>query len=452
MYAIGLDIGTTSVCGIFHDAESGEIVRSLTLPNDCFVSTGKEWAKEQDPKALIGKLKGILDELLSENKKVISIGLTGQMHGIVYLDSKGNPISTLRIWQDGRGNLPYKDNRTYASYMTEKTGYSLASGYGTVTWFYDMLNGQLPDGTVTFSTIHGLAAMMLASKSKPLLHSSDAASLGLFDISRGSFDTTATEKLGLDSRMLPDICGNCAVMGEYKGIPVSVAIGDNQASFIGSVSDVEHSLLVNVGTGSQISCFAKEISESSIYDCRPLLDRRYILAGSSLCGGRAYAMLESLFRQIAEEVSGNSIKSAYPAMDRIMSDADACDEPLSVSTLFAGTRSAPNKRGSVENIGIDNLDMKHLCDGFMCGMADELYGLYCEMKPHINSEKHCMIGSGNGIRNNIPLKRRFERIFGLPMLIPRHSEEAAFGASLYALTAAGAFPDIYHAQRLIKYN
>lgn len=52
-----------------------------------------------------------------------------------------------------------------------------------------------------------------------------------------------------------------------------------------------------------------------------------------------------------------------------------------------------------------------------------------------------MVGSGNGIRYNKPLITRFERIFGLPLRIPSHKEEAAFGASLYGLIAAGIYPD-----------
>ena len=122
MYAIGLDIGTTSVCGILHDAVSGEVIKTHTEKNDSFISLPNTWAKEQDPVRLLNILKTIADDLLSEGKEVVSIGMTGQMHGIVYLNAEGEPVSSLRIWQDGRGNLPYKDGMTYASYMTEKTG------------------------------------------------------------------------------------------------------------------------------------------------------------------------------------------------------------------------------------------------------------------------------------------------------------------------------------------
>ena len=48
----------------------------------------------------------LLDQLLERYPQTASIGLTGQMHGIVYLDREGRCISPLYTWQDGRGNLP----------------------------------------------------------------------------------------------------------------------------------------------------------------------------------------------------------------------------------------------------------------------------------------------------------------------------------------------------------
>lgn len=90
MYSIGLDIGTTSVCGILIDATDGRVIKTRTEKNDSFLTTPNDWAKEQNPKRLLSILKSIADDLLGEGKeKVVSIGLTGQMHGNVYLNTDG---------------------------------------------------------------------------------------------------------------------------------------------------------------------------------------------------------------------------------------------------------------------------------------------------------------------------------------------------------------------------
>lgn len=449
MYSVGLDIGTTSVCGILVDVTSGEIKKSLTLDNDTFINTENSFEKIQDAQKLISIAKTILEEL-TEKAKPLCIGITGQMHGIVYLNNKGEILSPLKIWQDGRGDLPYKNGLSYAEYMSEVTGYPLATGYGAVTYFYDSVNSLVPEGTAKFCTIHDLLAMTLGGRTTPLVHTSDAASFGLFNLKENKFDTEAIKKLGLNPEIFPDVCDGFKIVGNYGDIPVSAAIGDNQASFSGSVKVPENAILINVGTGSQISCFSNIVPENKNIDCRPLLSNSYIMAGSSLCGGRSYALLEKLFREIAEIVTGEKVKSAYPAMDRVMEGYSGKNE-LFVSTLFDGTRQNPEKRGKIENISTENLNMASLCDGFMWGMVDELYAMFEAMKPYLKNEKTLLVGSGNGIRNNLPLKARFEEKFGLKMHIPKGKEEAAFGALLYSLVAAGIKSDFNEAASLIKY-
>ena len=450
MYSIGIDIGTTSVSGIIHNITTGEIIKSITVPNDSFLETAFPWAKLQDPNRLLELAKGVLDELLGLEKQVVAIGVTGQMHGIVYLDRKGNPVSDLVIWQDGRGDLQYKDDMTYAEFIKSETGYNVATGYGGVTFFYDSVNGLVPEDADVFCTIHDLVAMNLAGLKRPVTHPSDAASLGLFDLKNGRFDKDAIEKLGLKVFMFPEVSGDTAVLGKYRDIPVSVAIGDNQASFLGSVSNMNESFLINVGTGSQVSVFTKSVPDNDSVDCRPLVDGGYILAGSSLCGGRAYAILEKLFREIASAVTGTEIKSAYPMMDAITENFDGGD--LLVNTQFSGTRENPEIRGSITNINTENLTAAALCDGFMYGMANELYEMYHAMKPYTDVKPRFAVGSGNGIRNNKALRKRFEKIFKIPLVIPKNREEASFGASLFALVSARVFRDFEAAGKLIIYE
>ncbi len=64
-----------------------------------------------------------------------SIGMTGQMHGMLYVDHRGEAVSPLYTWQDGNGNELTKDGRTYAEILGEATG-TAASGYGLTTHYY----------------------------------------------------------------------------------------------------------------------------------------------------------------------------------------------------------------------------------------------------------------------------------------------------------------------------
>lgn len=450
MFSIGLDIGTTTVCGLLIDAQTGRTERVVTLPNDSSLPGQHSWERLQDPSRLLSLVRALLDELLSANLPVACIGLTGQMHGILYLDEDGAPLTSLITWQDGRGDQMHSGSQSFAQHMQEVTGYPCATGYGLVTCFYDMTRGLLPRHAVSICTIHDWIAMCLTGNTRPLVHASDAASLGLFSLKDGCFDRTAIASLGLSHALLPKVCAGFTLAGEYRGIPVAAAIGDNQASFLGSVADIENSLLVNIGTGGQISCFSETLPGGDI-DCRPLVGSGCLLVGSSLCAGRAYAMLEAFFREVAQTVTGISVESAYPAMDRLLSQYGGEYAPLDVSTCFSGTRTFPQKRGEIRNIGTDNLHMAALCDGFLRGMAEEIHGMYRDMCFCLREEKRFLVGSGNGIRRNALLRQKFEQLFGLPMLLPAHKEEAAFGASLYALVASGHLRNMEEAGRLICY-
>ena len=52
-------------------------------------------------------------------------------------------------------------------------------------------------------------------------------------------------------------------------ISVSVAIGDNQANFLGSVRDLQEEVLVNIGTGSQMSMLQDTPCAENDLELRP---------------------------------------------------------------------------------------------------------------------------------------------------------------------------------------
>lgn len=85
-------------------------------------------------------------------------------------------------------------------------------------------------------------------------------------------------------------------------------------------------------------------------------------------------------------------------------------------------------------------------------MAQELYGLYLEMLRAGAKMPQMLTGSGNAIRKNPALRQAFELLFGMPLYIPAHNEEAAFGAALYAMAASGLASSLRAAQALIRYE
>ncbi len=449
MHAIGLDIGTTSLCAVVLDVATGRVVETVTQENDSALPAAHAWERMQDPARILSAAEALVERLIRTHAPVAAIGVTGQMHGIVYLNKAGDAVSPLYTWQDGRGGLPYRDGQSYADYLTKVTGYQVASGYGMATHLYNAEQGLVPQDAVCLCTIHDYVAMRLAGRPAPVLHPSDAASLGLYDAQAGAFDGAALAKVGLDPALLPAVSPDAVVLGKTsEGIPVASAVGDNQASFAGAVRGGERSVLVNVGTGSQVSLLSDSPHTAPGVEARPYENGTYLLVGSSLCGGRAYAALADFYNELIAAATGAPCERIYDVMASLAERATG--EPLTVLTTFDGTREDPALRGSVTGIGLSNFTPGHLTAGVLDGMVAELYGLYMAMAQDKRPTQ--LVGSGNGIRKNPLLAQRFAAAFQLPLSIPVHTEEAAFGAALFGLTAAGVFPDLSAAQLLIRYE
>ena len=429
MKIIGMDIGTTSICGIVFDTVSQNIIASKTLPNNSFIKTENSYEKIQNPEIIIDTVNEILDGFYSED--ISAIGFSGQMHGIVYTDENSDAVSPLYIWQDERAAKEYINGKSYAEFL------GCFAGYGLATDFYNEKNGLVPENAKYICTIADYAVMKLCGTKKPLVHITNAASLGCFDL--------VNNKFTIENSRLPEVTAEFKAAGEYKGIPVCVALGDNQASFIGSVSDADNAL-INIGTGSQISWLSDELVNAEGVENRPFDGKRYLAAGCALCGGRSFAMVEKLFREIASIVSDKELTSMYSAIDKILTEKT--ETSLSADCRFCGTRNDPSIRGGIFNISEENFTASDIALSVLYGMSDELYQMY----KNGGKKAEKLVCSGNGIRKNAALRRVVSEMFGCEIKIPLFEEEASFGAALAASVACGMSADISQACKMIKYK
>lgn len=452
MSILGIDIGTTTITALLLSENRGRLIDKATLKNDSFISGDFHFARLQDPETILDIVIEAVTKI-TNGSNVTAIGVTGQMHGILYLDANNAPVSPLFTWQDLRGNEKFENGITYAEYLTENTNYKSATGYGLTTHFYNLKNRLVPKKAVKISTIHDYIVSHLTN-TEPVTHSSDAASLGFYDLRHHQFDKVALLEAGIDPEILPKVIKNTRIVGTTNceflpdGIPVAVAIGDNQASFIGSMINPDKAILVNVGTGSQISFITNSLKATESGEARPLTDDEYIFVCSSLCGGRSYQILKNFFVSCIDFLGGTE-DDIYKKMDELSEGIDNLKSPLEINCEFAGTRAHPEKRGSIKNISTENFTPTHLICGFLTGVADELKMLYEESKTHIDFNPRMLVGSGNGLRKSKVWRNIFANKFDLDLALPKHSEEAAVGACVFAATANGKYRTIREAQKAL---
>ena len=426
MKVLGIDIGTTTISAVVMDMDTQKVEKAYTISNNSFLAAGHAWEKIQDSAVIITKAKNLVDSILEEYPEIERIGMTGQMHGIVYLDKEGNAISPLYTWQDRRCDEKCFDGKCISQIIEEKTGKTVPTGYGLATHIYNLKVGSVPQNAVQICTIMDYLGMVLTGEKRPLVHSSNAASLGFYDAEAGGFVKEDLERLGVDIGILPTVTEYFTFLGEYRGRLVSVAIGDNQASFLGAVYDMENSVLVNIGTGGQISVLSDHCFMAENIEARPFVKGRYLLAGSSLCGGRAYATLEKFFKTYAQAM-GVTETNHYAVMEKLLETREET-ERLIVDTRFSGTRSESERRGKIEGISTENFTPAALIYGVLEGMAQELYDMYQVIVAETDRRKVKMIASGNGIRKNVWLQRILSQKFHMSVQLAEYEEEAAVGA------------------------
>lgn len=430
MNAIGIDLGTTTISIVVAEIEKNKILESRTIQNGSFIHTEKEWERIQDAESIVKKAQDMLDTLLIRYSDIEYIGLTGQMHGILYVDKDGKSISPLYTWQDGRGNLVWKNTEeSLVKWMNRVYDTNVAAGYGLVTHIYNSFHQLVPKRAVHFCTISDYLGMILTKRTVPLVHISNAASFGCFDVSAGQFQKAVLEDIGINTEILPEITEEIKIQGKYKGIPVGVSIGDNQASFLGSVGIQEGGILLNMGTGGQISVMSEKYFDIPGIETRPFINGQYLFVGASLCGGRAYAILERFFREYMIAAGCDNIMQ-YDVMERLgMMGAQERDKLL-IDTSLCGTRMNPEKRGSICNISEDNFTPSTMIYGVLQGMTRELYDMFEQIKRNTGAEGGVLVASGNGLRKNQLLQKICSEMFEREIVLAVCEEEAAMGATL----------------------
>lgn len=466
---LGLDLGTTTITALALDTDTGEVAGRRTKPNHYERTPQRrkvlgfsEWDHHAICTAAEVCLGELLEELAARRHEVKALAVTGQQHGVV--------VSGVGLinWQDQRGQLPFRGEQTFTARVREllgeaareRTGCSPATGYLAVSLFWLKHKKRLPaEPRAEFLADYFLWRQTFC---RPTTDATFAASSGVYDVKRQRWDKSLLAALGLSPNWLPRVRPVGTFVGKVRssrkdgglpaGLPVYLGLGDNQASFLGSVASPDDSVLVNVGTGGQVSVYLPEYLYDPALETRPF-PGGYLLVCAGLTGGRVYAVLENFYRQIGRDLFGRVDDAAlYATMNRLAATAPPGCDGLRCEPYFSGTRQQPDLRGSWSGVSTTNFTPAHLTRALLEGMARSFTEGLERMTPHLPRRPRQLIAAGNGMRENPLLRQLVGEAFGLKVLVPRHREEAAYGAALTAAVGAGIFPDFRTAAQLIRYE
>ena len=462
---IGLDIGTTSLSAVALDPASGSQVAHRTVANRAGSSPAPGRA-ELDLSRLydlsVQCLAGLVAQADLAPTDIQGIGVTGQQHGVALIRPDASPAGPAITWQDLRVQdpLPGSDRPVLERFITaaggrgafRNTGCLPAAGFLGPSLYWLSLQDALPEPPVIACFVPDAVVSFLTGATvvcEPTL----AGSSGIFDIRANCWDSALLERLELPARLFPPIGGAGDILGGLRrelaeavglepGTPVTVALGDNQASFIGSAPEPGRSLLLNVGTGGQISARTDSFHFIPGLENRPFPDGQYLLIGGGLFGGRSYAYLQRFFQQVGTQLLEAELPDdLYERMTELAATVPAGSDGLRCEPFFTGSRTDPGLRASFSGLSPDNFTPAHFARALLEGMADGFFA-FCEQMNPVVGEPPLLVGAGNGVRQNRLLAKILARRFEKTLLIPRHAEEAAVGAAVAASVGLGIFGDL----------
>lgn len=438
---LGLDFGTTKTAAVIFDSERGGLLASASQAHNGALP-GKEGIFEQEVEKHWSAMVEVIGQLPEELRMQLQgIGLTGQMHSVMgwSWDGKLFPLVT---WQDRRASLSGRLKQYIAL-----SGASLHDGYGGTTLAELAADNKL-------SSCAGCAAlpdwigMKLTGNTRAKMDATFAASWGIFDWKSGEWNLPAVRALNIPESILPEIVEIGSVIGHVPGIlarqlgipeniPVTAALGDNQASILGTGKDYEQEIFMTLGTGAQLSLVLDEekvrIDLPESIELRPFLPGKVLAVMAALCGGKAFAWLGETVNtfQKALQLPEVETKVLLDRIDAMAVEVLAGGREPSIKSFpnFLGERYNPDLRGRLEGITLTNFTLGEVGASLALGIVRNLKNGIPEQWLE---NRNRLLGSGNGIRRVNSIQMAIQREFGLSAELPDLQEEAACGAALLA--------------------
>ena len=240
---LGLDIGTSSVKGLLLDKDR-EIITSVSAP--LVVGRPHEGWSEQDPQEWCDAIEDVMAQLSDRARDtlrdIVSIGLSGQMHGMVALDGAGDVLRPAILWNDIRNGSEAKELDSVTNDFRKIGGNAVMPGFTApkALWtarhepeiFAQIKTILLPKDYVRY----WLSGEMISDMS-------DSSGTLWLDVGARDYSDKLLSYCGLSRDHLPALAEGVDVAGSLRpelaakwgiaGRPVLAGAGDNAAAACG---------------------------------------------------------------------------------------------------------------------------------------------------------------------------------------------------------------------------
>ena len=450
---LGLDIGTGGARAIATD-EAGTVIAEASAEYPLL--TPRPGWTEQRPEDWWRGAREALGQVAArvrERGAIAGLGLTGQMHGAVFLDERDEVIRPALLWNDQRTEVQCRaiTERVGAERLIAIAGNPALTGFQApkIVWLRD----AEPEGYARLRRVllpKDYARLLLTGEYAT--DASDASGTLLLDIGRRDWSPEILGALDLPGGWLPRVYEGPEATGQLRrevaeelglppGIPIAAGGGDNAAAAVG-VGVVEGGLVSSsVGTSGVVFAATEGFSpdpSGRVHAFCHAVPGGYHLMGVTLSAGGSLSWWS--------ETTGRGF-------DELVAEAEKAP-PGAEGLLFlphlSGERTPhldPGARGAFFGLtarhGLGHMT-RAVMEGVVFSMRDGL-GIMRGLGVPVGGIR----ATGGGARS--PLWRQLQAdVYGAPIRRTTADEGPAYGAALLGGVAAGAFGDAGEAASLAR--
>ena len=450
-YLLGIDVGTTGVKVLLIDEKGGIVARGS---KEYSLFTPKIGWAEQNPfdweKATVEAIRDVLKISKINAAEIKGIGLSGQMHGAVFLDKKGSVLRPAILWCDQRTG---EEGREINEIVGEKKVLELTSnpvltGFTApkILW----VRKHQPE-------IYARTAKILLPKDyirykltgEFATEVSDASGTSLFNVRERRWSKEMLSKLKIESSLLPPVYESEKVSGKInkktaeetglkQGTPVVGGAGDQAAGALGNGIVEEGIVSSTIGTSGVIFAYSKNPETDRlgrVHTFCHAVENAWHIMGVMLSAGGSLRWFRDNFSNL----------SSYKILSEKAEKIPVGSEGLTFLPYLTGERTPhkdPNAKGGFFGLTVRHKKehfIRSIMEGVVFGLKDSLEILK-ELKIEIKEVR----ASGGGANSSLWCQMQAD-IFNKKVVKTNIKEAPAYGVALLAGVSSGIFKNIREA-------
>ncbi len=464
-YLLGIDIGTSGTKALVIDtARGGEVVGSATLEYPLY--TPKPLWAEQNPadwwNASVEATKLAIQKAGINGEEIRGAGLSGQMHGAVFLDESNNVIRPSILWCDQRtaAECQWITEKVGSNRVVELVSNPVLTGFtaGKIVW---LRNNEPENYKRVRKVLLPKDYVRLKLTGEHATEVSDASGTTLFDVKHRKWSDEMLDAIGVSQEWMPncyespEVSGQiteaaAALTGLKPGTPVVGGGGDNAASAIGN--GIVHPGLVfsSVGTSGVVFAYSDEPvvdPKLRVHTFCHAVPGKWHVMGVVLSAGGSLRWYRDTFCDNEKAVAKHTNRDPYDVISEEAALAPPGCDGLSFLPYISGERTPhadPYARGVFFGFTLAH-SKQHFARAVMEGVSFALkdsFDIFKEMNIPIEQVR----ATGGGAKSAFWRKMQTD-IIGLDHVTINVGEGPGFGAALLAGVGTGIYRDVSEACR-----